>query len=58
MFHGEGAPYPKSDILRELSPGRLQPLLDLGCGTGATARELAPLAAKVDTLDLSSAMIQ
>jgi SAM-dependent methyltransferase len=38
-------------------PGPARRVLDLGCGTGIIARELAPLVDHVDAVDFSTAMI-
>lgn len=52
------APYPREvfEILQGLVVGPRN-VLDAGAGTGALARELAPLVARVDAVDPSAAMI-
>lgn len=45
----------------EITKGKLKPqdlILDIGCGTGSLAIELAPLVARVDAVDVSSEMIR
>jgi len=50
-------PYPRQliDVLAGLTDGGA--VLDAGCGTGELARRLAPLASRVDAVDLSPAML-
>jgi ubiquinone/menaquinone biosynthesis C-methylase UbiE len=52
-------PYPPAvfDLLRRLLPSAPQRLLDVGCGTGALARQLTGLALPIDAIDISPAMI-
>jgi len=52
------APYPR-EVFEMLEQLVVEPrsVLDAGAGTGALARELAPLVARVDALDPSAAMI-
>ncbi|MGH2601884.1 MAG: class I SAM-dependent methyltransferase [Dehalococcoidia bacterium] len=53
-------PYPDAlfDLLMELLPGEPRGVLDIGCGTGALARRLAPLVERVDAVDISPAMLE
>jgi predicted TPR repeat methyltransferase len=55
--------YAAPEILRELAnlvlPGRTDlMMLDLGCGTGLAARAFSDLAARIDGIDLSPAMVE
>lgn len=53
-------PYPPEtfQILAGLPRGGEGRVLDVGCGTGAIARRIAPLVGPVDAVDFSSAMIE
>ncbi len=51
------APYPDALVARLASEANGGRVLDLGCGTGAIARPLAPLVRAVDAVDISSAML-
>jgi SAM-dependent methyltransferase len=53
-------PYPPElfDILISLFPGPAPVILEVGAGTGDIARRLAPLAGRVDALDISQPMIE
>ncbi|HEY7294330.1 MAG TPA: class I SAM-dependent methyltransferase, partial [Dehalococcoidia bacterium] len=44
--------------LLELLGDEPRRVLDLGCGTGAIARPLAPLVARIDAVDVSTAMVE
>jgi SAM-dependent methyltransferase len=52
-------PYPEEvfALLTDMLKAHPGAVLDLGCGTGIVARRLAPLAERVDALDVSAAMI-
>lgn len=55
---GYAAPQILSDLARMVMPGREQLcILDLGCGTGLAGLAFKPLAARLDGIDLSPAMI-
>src|SRR5690242_11835978 len=45
------------DLLTGLLSDRPRAVLDVGCGTGAVARALAPRVDRVDALDVSAAMV-
>src|SRR5689334_17174038 len=45
------------DLLAALLRDRPRHVLDVGCGTGAVARALAPRVDRVDALDMSAAMV-
>ena len=53
-------PYPDAtfDILIQLAIDTPQRCLDIGCGTGFVARELADKVAHIDAIDISAAMIK
>jgi len=53
------APYPREtfDLLIALIADEPRAVLDIGCGTGAIARALAPRVARVDAVDLADEMI-
>jgi SAM-dependent methyltransferase len=65
-FHGVVAsywtrpPYPQAtyDVLLGLVVDEPRPVLDLGCGTGILARNLASRVDRVDALDISRPMIE
>lgn len=52
-------PYPSEtfDILESLIADEPRHVLDVGCGTGKLARELAPRVARVDAVDLAAEMV-
>jgi SAM-dependent methyltransferase len=56
-IHRPTHPRETFDFLLTLMPGPARRVLDLGCGTGIIARELAPLVDHVDAVDFSTAMI-
>jgi len=53
-------PYPTEvfDILVGLIPAEPRTVLELGCGTGDIARQLAPRVARLDAVDPSPAMVE
>ena len=53
-------PYPDAvfELLVELLVDWPRVVLDLGCGTGAIARQLAPLVDRVDAVDFSAPMVE
>jgi predicted TPR repeat methyltransferase len=56
---GYAAPQILLDLAAMVMPGRAQlSILDLGCGTGLAGAVFKPLAARLDGIDLSPAMIQ
>src|SRR5262245_25348198 len=44
-------------VLAGLLPSKAQRILDVGCGTGALARNLTFLAIPIDAVDISPAMV-
>lgn len=52
-------PYPEAvfEILKALLEGRPRRALDIGCGTGAIARRLAPLVERLDAVDIAPLMV-
>ena len=56
---GYAAPQILADLAMMVMPGRQQlDILDLGCGTGLAGAVFKPLAARLDGVDLSPAMIE
>lgn len=56
---GYAAPQILFDLSQRVMPGRSQlAILDLGCGTGLAGAAFKPLAARLDGVDLSPAMIE
>ena len=56
---GYAAPQILRDLAEMVMPGREQlAILDLGCGTGLAGAVFKPLAARLDGVDLSPAMIE
>lgn len=58
--YGHRPPYPAElfHFLHTLGAAETHTILDLGCGPGDLARELAPLADRVDAVDISQPMIE
>jgi 2-polyprenyl-3-methyl-5-hydroxy-6-metoxy-1,4-benzoquinol methylase len=57
-IHRPTHPRETFDFLLTLMPGSSRRILDIGCGTGILARELAPHVDHVDAVDFSAAMIE
>ena len=56
---GYAAPQILLDLAAMVMPGRERlSILDLGCGTGLAGAAFRPLAARLDGIDLSPAMIE
>lgn len=56
--HRPPIPAPVFDVLLQLISDEPRVVLDVGCGTGAVARQLAAQVDRVDAVDFSAAMIE